>query len=103
MASTPFSVSQENIIRIAAKLFDRGRRRLALKHFDICRDRDGLDIFQMLIPGALYPCQKIARSPGNRQPACGRCGSGPTLGRLDELKASGRLEALIRSGLRHCE
>jgi transposase len=26
-----------------------------------------------------------------------------TLGRLDELKASGRLEALIRSGLRHCE
>src|SRR6476661_3420099 len=26
-----------------------------------------------------------------------------TLGRLDELKASGRLEALIRSSLRHCE
>jgi len=26
-----------------------------------------------------------------------------TLGRLDELKASGRLEALMRSGLRHCE
>src|ERR1700746_1820252 len=26
-----------------------------------------------------------------------------TWGRLDELKASGRLEALIRSGLRHCE
>jgi hypothetical protein len=26
-----------------------------------------------------------------------------TLGRLDELKASGRLEALIRSRLRHCE
>src|SRR3974377_2354058 len=26
-----------------------------------------------------------------------------TLGRVDELKASGRLEALIRSGLRHCE
>src|ERR1700752_1472560 len=26
-----------------------------------------------------------------------------TLGRLDELKASGQLEALIRSGLRHCE
>ena len=26
-----------------------------------------------------------------------------TLGRLDELKASGRLEALIRSGLRQCE
>ena len=26
-----------------------------------------------------------------------------TLGRLDELKASGRLEALIRLGLRHCE
>jgi hypothetical protein len=26
-----------------------------------------------------------------------------TLGRFDELKASGRLEALIRSGLRHCE
>ena len=26
-----------------------------------------------------------------------------TLGRLDELKASGRLDALMRSGLRHCE
>src|SRR5258708_30800094 len=26
-----------------------------------------------------------------------------TLGRLDALKASGRLEALMRSGLRHCE
>src|ERR1700751_4814197 len=26
-----------------------------------------------------------------------------TLGQLDELKASGRLEALMRSGLRHCE
>jgi transposase len=26
-----------------------------------------------------------------------------TLGRFDELKASGRLDALIRSGLRHCE
>jgi transposase len=26
-----------------------------------------------------------------------------TLGRLDELKASGRFEALMRSGLRHCE
>src|ERR1700752_3039078 len=26
-----------------------------------------------------------------------------TLGPLDELKASGRLEALMRSGLRHCE
>ena len=26
-----------------------------------------------------------------------------TLGRLDELKVSGQLEALIRSGLRHCE
>jgi hypothetical protein len=26
-----------------------------------------------------------------------------TLGRLDEIKASGRLEALIRSGVRHCE
>src|SRR5580693_9484748 len=26
-----------------------------------------------------------------------------TLGRFDELKAIGRLEALIRSGLRHCE
>jgi hypothetical protein len=26
-----------------------------------------------------------------------------TLGRLDELKAGGRPEALMRSGLRHCE
>jgi hypothetical protein len=40
--------------------------------------------------------------------ACGRakkCGSRffCTLGRFDELKASGRLDALVRSGLRHCE
>src|SRR3979411_3554885 len=26
-----------------------------------------------------------------------------TVGRLDELKASGRFDALMRSGLRHCE
>ena len=26
-----------------------------------------------------------------------------TLGRFDELKTSGRLDALMRSGLRHCE
>ena len=32
-------------------LFDGGRRGPALKHFDICGDRDRFDVFEVLIPG----------------------------------------------------
>ena len=44
-------------------LFDRGRRGLALKHFDISRDSDGLNVFEVLIPGALDPGQKLLDCP----------------------------------------
>jgi len=53
------------------------------------------------------PCEAICSST---KPASARARlflgattAPPLLGRLDGLKASGRLEALIRSGLRHCE
>jgi hypothetical protein len=36
-------------------LFDRGRRGSALQRFDVSRDRDGLNVFKILIPGALGP------------------------------------------------
>jgi hypothetical protein len=60
MASIPFSVSQENSIRMAANvLFDRGRRGLALKDFDICGNRDRFDIFEVLVAGTLSPGQEL--------------------------------------------
>ena len=40
-------------------LFDRGRRGPALQCFDIRRDRDGLYVFKVLIPGALSPGQEL--------------------------------------------
>ena len=40
-------------------LFDRGRRGLAPEHFDISRDRNGLNVFEVLIPGALGPGQEL--------------------------------------------
>ena len=40
-------------------LFDRGRRRMALQHFDIGRDRYGLYVFEVLISRALRPCQEL--------------------------------------------
>ena len=33
---------------------DRGRRGLALQGFDICGDRDGLNVFEVLIPGVVF-------------------------------------------------
>jgi hypothetical protein len=58
----------------------------------------------------VFPSQKcrfLPISPNCPQRPSGREGAPAGLrdsaGRLDELKASGRLEALIRSGLRHCE
>jgi hypothetical protein len=44
-------------------LFDRGRRGLALKDFDICGNRDGLNVFEVLIPGALSPGQELLNRP----------------------------------------
>ena len=40
-------------------LFDCGRRGLALKDFDIRRDRDGLNVFEVLITSALDPGQEL--------------------------------------------
>jgi hypothetical protein len=44
-------------------LLDRGRRSLALKDFNICRDRDRLNVFKVLIPGALRPGQEMFDCP----------------------------------------
>jgi hypothetical protein len=44
-------------------LFDRGRRGLALEDFDICGDRDRLNVFEVLIPSALSPRQKLLDHP----------------------------------------
>src|SRR5690348_9196163 len=63
MASTPFSVSQENSIRIAAMCCFRGRRGLALKDFDICGNRDRFNVFDVLISRALSPGQKLLDCP----------------------------------------
>jgi hypothetical protein len=40
-------------------LLDRGRRGPALKDFDICGHRDELNVFEILIAGALRPGQKL--------------------------------------------
>jgi hypothetical protein len=40
-------------------LFDRGRRGPALQRFDICGNRDGLNVFEVLIPGALSPRKEL--------------------------------------------
>ena len=57
-------------------LFDRGRRGLALKDFDICGDRDRFDVFEVLIPGAFSLVQELLDCPvvGG---SCMRCGSEP--------------------------
>ena len=44
-------------------LLDRGRRCPALQCFDIRRDRDGLNVFEVLIPGALSPVQELLDCP----------------------------------------
>jgi hypothetical protein len=43
--------------------FDRGRRGLALQHFDIRRHRDGLNVFEVLIPGSFTPGKKLLDCP----------------------------------------
>jgi hypothetical protein len=44
-------------------LFNRGRRGTALKDFDICSNRYGLNVFEVLIPGALGPCKELLDCP----------------------------------------
>jgi hypothetical protein len=44
-------------------LFDCGRRGLALKDFDIRGNRDGLDVFELLITSALRPRQELLDRP----------------------------------------
>ena len=44
-------------------LFDRRRRSPALQRFDICGDRDRLNVFEVLIPGALSPSQELLDCP----------------------------------------
>jgi len=44
-------------------LFDRGRCRMALKRFDVRRDRDRFNVFEILIPGALGPGQELLDRP----------------------------------------
>jgi len=71
MASTPFSVSQENSIRIAANvLFNRGRRGPALQRFDICGNRDWFNVFEVVIPSALRPGPGSVRLFGSRRLVC---------------------------------
>jgi hypothetical protein len=36
---------------------------MALKRFDICGDRDGLDVFEVLITSALRPGQELLDRP----------------------------------------
>jgi len=43
----------------AASVRTSGRRGPELQHFDICGDRDGLNVFEVLIPGALDPGQEL--------------------------------------------
>jgi hypothetical protein len=44
-------------------LFDRGRRGQALDAFDICCNCDRLNVFEVLIAGALSPCQELLDCP----------------------------------------
>ena len=44
-------------------LFDRGRRSLALKDFDVRGDRDRFNVFKVLIPSALSPGQELLDCP----------------------------------------
>jgi hypothetical protein len=44
-------------------LLDRGRRGLALKCFDVGRDCDRFNVFEVLIPSALDPGQELLDRP----------------------------------------
>jgi hypothetical protein len=59
MAKMPFSFSQEKSIRIAGHMLlnSCGRARVL---FDVCRNRDRLNILQIAEAGALAPIQELA-------------------------------------------
>jgi hypothetical protein len=64
MTSTPFLVSQENSIRRAAMCcLTVRRRRLALKDFDVCGNRDRSNVFEVLVTGTLSPSQELLDCP----------------------------------------
>ena len=44
-------------------LLDRGRRGLALKCFDVGRDRDRFNVFEVLVTGTFAPGQKLLDRP----------------------------------------
>jgi hypothetical protein len=44
-------------------LLDRWRRGLALKCLDVGRDRNGLNVFQVLVTGTLNPSQELLNRP----------------------------------------
>ena len=69
-ARTPFSVSQENIIRMAAMCcLTVGGAAWCCKGFDVGGHRDGLNVFELLITGALDPGQELL----DRPVICGSC------------------------------
>ena len=47
--------------------FYRGRSGLAPESLDIGRDRNRLDVFNVLVSSALNPGQELFNSPGKRQ------------------------------------
>ena len=52
-----------NKLKSTHVLFDCGRRGLALQGFDVGRDRDGLNVFQVLVTGVLTPRKKLLDRP----------------------------------------
>ena len=64
-------------------LFHSGRRSLALKRFDVSRDRDGLDVFEILVTGAFTPGQELFDCSVIRGPCVGVADRGP----CEELQA----------------
>jgi hypothetical protein len=52
-------------------LLDRGSRGPALKDFDICGNRDGLYVFEVLVPGVLRPGQELLDCPVIGSPGVG--------------------------------
>jgi hypothetical protein len=44
-------------------LLDRGRRGLTLQGFDICGDRDRLNVFEVPVPGSFTPEKKLLDRP----------------------------------------
>ena len=63
MGSAPFSEPGKQHPDRGHVLFDRGRRGLALQRFDVGGNRDRLNVFEVLISGALSPRQELLDRP----------------------------------------